>query len=81
MFQSLAMAVYLIRYQPFMLHMQNYLEIFNELVVLAISYHMTLIMSENLNSQKREIIGISLIIVTTTMILVNAVIWIISLYQ
>ena len=75
MLQSLAMTWYLITNKPFILPSQNYSEIFNELVVLVIAYHMTLIMSQNIDWHQREIIGISLIAFTCSMILVNALIW------
>ena len=75
MLQSLAMAWYLITNKPFISPSQNYSEIFNELVVLVIAYHMTLIMSPNIDWHQREMIGISLIAFTSSMIVVNAIIW------
>ena len=79
MLQSLGMAWYLIAKRPFLLPVQNYLEIFNELVVLVAAYHMTIIMSENVTRDMRELVGRSLVVFITAMIIVNGLVWVYSL--
>ena len=79
MLQSLGMAWYLIAKRPFLLPVQNYLEIFNELVVLVAAYHMTIIMSENVTRDMRELVGRSLVVFITAMIIVNGLVWVSSL--
>ena len=75
MLQSLGMARYLITHRPFLLPMSNYIEIFNELIVLGAAYHMMTLMTENVDGYARELVGISLITLISALIAVNAFAW------
>lgn len=66
--------IYLIYVQPFASKMLNYLEIFNELSILSLSYHSFIFTDFVPSPEIKYIFGYSLIGITTLNLLINMII-------
>ena len=69
--QSLAMAGFLVSKRVFYARSANLLEIWNEIIILIVGYHMVIFMSANLDHTKRNAVGITLIICVGGLISLN----------
>ena len=69
--QSLAMAGFLVSKRVFYARSTNLLEIWNEIIILIVGYHMVIFMSANLDHVKRNAVGITLIICVGGLISLN----------
>ena len=78
MVASLYAVSYLTTTQPFDTKATNYIEIFNELMVLLTGYHLVLLGLGDLSMKGREKLGISLFSIVSFMILVNQFLWIVE---
>ena len=65
--------VYLFSYMPFESFNQNWLEIFNELIILVIGYHMIVVAGFNVPNFHRKAVGYSAIFFTLLLVAVNVV--------
>lgn len=70
---SLVMLGYLLSYRVFVDPTTCAMEILNELMVLLVGFHMVMLLSEgSLNSKKRDLIGLSLVLLMITLIALNS---------
>ena len=77
--QSLFMAGYLTSTRVFIDPGNSRMEIFNELVVLLVGFHMVILMStHDMNAEKRDGIGYSLITLIVSLCLVNTLMFLID---
>ena len=64
--------------RPFKEKSTNYVEIFNEVIVLLIGYHLCVLTGFNIGTERRFTIGISIIILVSLLISVHIIRWLIG---
>ena len=64
--------------RPFKERLTNYIEIFNEFIVLLIGYHVCVLTGFNMNSKTRVWIGLSIIFLVVLLIKLHIIRWLVG---